>query len=153
MTRSGGSAGLRGSLVFHNSVLIDAEFECILYDLSHLPTISEILDPPMASATAGIRRPPALPADIAYTSHYCEENIYLLAQAFYDQLSVREAWDIFVVFISNHTKTVCGVLQPCLTWEVAFIPYIIMLGCSEESETWERWCCGLGLPRHPGRPA
>ncbi|EIM90368.1 uncharacterized protein STEHIDRAFT_50789 [Stereum hirsutum FP-91666 SS1] len=60
----------------------------------------------MASATAGIRRPPALPADIAYTSHYCEENIYLLAQAFYDQLSVREAWDIFVVFISNHTKTV-----------------------------------------------
>lgn len=109
----------------------------------------------MASTTAGIRRPPALPADIAYTSQYCEENIYLLAQAFYDQLSVREAWDIFVVFISNHTKTVCGVLQPCLTWGVAFIhrAYIILLGCSEESETWERRCRSLGLPRHLGRPA
>lgn len=71
---------------------------------------STILDHPMTSAIAELARPayPVLPDDSIYTSCYCEENVYLLAQAFYDQPSVREAWDIFVVFISNHSKTVCG---------------------------------------------
>ncbi|TDL27583.1 hypothetical protein BD410DRAFT_713906 [Rickenella mellea] len=57
----------------------------------------------MAKATGG---PPALPDDRAYTANYCEENIYLLAQSFSNENAVREQWDIYVVFISNETKTV-----------------------------------------------
>lgn len=58
--------------------------------------------------------PPPLPPDSVYTSCYCEENIYLLAQAF-TQLSDADStaddrgpwlWQIYVVFISNGGKTV-----------------------------------------------
>ncbi|EIW60754.1 uncharacterized protein TRAVEDRAFT_71054 [Trametes versicolor FP-101664 SS1] len=58
--------------------------------------------------------PPPLPSDSVYTSCYCEENIYLLAQAF-TQLSDADStaddrgpwpWQIYVVFISNGGKTV-----------------------------------------------
>ncbi|KAI8998996.1 N-terminal glutamine amidase-domain-containing protein [Trametes punicea] len=57
--------------------------------------------------------PPPLPPDSVYTSCYCEENIYLLAQAF-TRLARPSAtdrrepwpWQIYVVFISNSGKTV-----------------------------------------------
>ncbi|RDB24108.1 Protein N-terminal glutamine amidohydrolase [Hypsizygus marmoreus] len=49
--------------------------------------------------------PPSCPIS-TYTSCYCEENIYLLAQQFSGDPKIVEAWDIFVVFISNNTKTV-----------------------------------------------
>lgn len=59
--------------------------------------------------------PPPLPPNSVYTSCYCEENIYLLAQAF-TQLSDADStaddrarpwpWQIYVVFISNGGKTV-----------------------------------------------
>lgn len=60
--------------------------------------------------------PPPLLPDHIYTSCYCEENIYLLAQAFLKQASAgadpndmwTAHWDMFVVFISNHHKTVCS---------------------------------------------
>lgn len=53
--------------------------------------------------------PPTLPTNVVYTSCYCEENVYLLAQTF-QKLSVEDKaafpWDIYVVFISNPHKTV-----------------------------------------------
>lgn len=53
--------------------------------------------------------PPSLPlAAVAalYTGCYCEENVYLLAQMFSEDPEIAHKWAIFVVFISNHTKTV-----------------------------------------------
>ncbi|KZT11633.1 uncharacterized protein LAESUDRAFT_720886 [Laetiporus sulphureus 93-53] len=54
------------------------------------------------------RSPPPLPPDSVYTSCYCEENIYLLAQAFAAQAEADSgwSWDAYVVFISNDGKTV-----------------------------------------------
>ncbi|KAE9400757.1 protein N-terminal glutamine amidohydrolase [Gymnopus androsaceus JB14] len=49
--------------------------------------------------------PPALPLDAVYTSHWCEENVYLLVQSF-QHPSISELWDVFAVFISNHAKMV-----------------------------------------------
>jgi len=49
--------------------------------------------------------PPSLPT-IPYTSCYCEENVYLLAQKFLEDPEIVQSWRVFVVFISNHTKTV-----------------------------------------------
>ncbi|KAG6821073.1 hypothetical protein H0H93_007232 [Arthromyces matolae] len=48
---------------------------------------------------------PSIP-QTPYTSCYCEENIYLLAQAFLDDLVIAREWEVFVVFISNQSKTV-----------------------------------------------
>ncbi|KAJ3814832.1 N-terminal glutamine amidase-domain-containing protein [Lentinula lateritia] len=50
-------------------------------------------------------KPPDLPQDAAYTSHWCEENVYLLIQSFSRDSSLSEDWDVFAVFISNHSKT------------------------------------------------
>lgn len=50
--------------------------------------------------------PPDLPISARYTSCYCEENIYLLAQDFAADPLISSKWDTFVVFISNHSKTV-----------------------------------------------
>ena len=50
--------------------------------------------------------PPALPADSVYTSCYCEENVYLLAQALSTDPRVVERRDVYVVFVSNENKTV-----------------------------------------------
>jgi len=52
--------------------------------------------------------PPALPCDHVYTSCYCEENVYLLAQAFSTRAGLLELseWDIYVIFVSNEQKTV-----------------------------------------------
>lgn len=56
--------------------------------------------------------PPPLPPDSVYTSCYCEENIYLLAQNFLAEAQTQASrglawpWEIYVVFISNRGKTV-----------------------------------------------
>ncbi|KII89001.1 hypothetical protein PLICRDRAFT_592736 [Plicaturopsis crispa FD-325 SS-3] len=50
--------------------------------------------------------PPAIPPGQPYTPYWCEENIYLLAHAFQGAQDVVDAWDVFVVFISNESKTV-----------------------------------------------
>ncbi|KAI0060807.1 hypothetical protein BV25DRAFT_1788462, partial [Artomyces pyxidatus] len=47
-----------------------------------------------------------LPDGSSYTRCYCEENIFLLARVFHARDAVRDAWDVFVVFISNHAKSV-----------------------------------------------
>ncbi|KAI5899877.1 uncharacterized protein SCHCODRAFT_01270368 [Schizophyllum commune H4-8] len=51
-------------------------------------------------------RPPPTTPEVVYTSHYCEENIYLLLQALAKNSSVIEIWDLNAVFISNHGKSV-----------------------------------------------
>jgi hypothetical protein len=48
--------------------------------------------------------PPALPADSVYTGCYCEENVYLLAQAL--GAGRFPIWDVYAIFISNASKTV-----------------------------------------------
>ncbi|KDR81797.1 hypothetical protein GALMADRAFT_240006 [Galerina marginata CBS 339.88] len=45
---------------------------------------------------------PLVPSNSVYTSCYCEENIYLLCQEYLRS----NAWENFVVFISNAHKTV-----------------------------------------------
>jgi len=59
---------------------------------------------------AGVSRngPPPLPPGAVYTSCYCEENVYLLAETFHGLAAEREdwAWDAHAVFISNAAKTV-----------------------------------------------
>ncbi|EIW84991.1 hypothetical protein CONPUDRAFT_117353 [Coniophora puteana RWD-64-598 SS2] len=50
-------------------------------------------------------QPPLLP-NVLYTPYYCEENIFLLAEHFLRQDLVPLTWDVYVVFISNHTQTV-----------------------------------------------
>ncbi|KAJ3744587.1 N-terminal glutamine amidase-domain-containing protein [Lentinula detonsa] len=50
--------------------------------------------------------PPELPQDAAYTPYWCEENVYLLIQSFSRNPSLSEIWEVFAVFISNHSKTV-----------------------------------------------
>ncbi|KAF8061574.1 N-terminal glutamine amidase-domain-containing protein [Lyophyllum atratum] len=49
--------------------------------------------------------PPSLPTT-PYTSCYCEENVYLLAQNFHEDPEIVQSWRVFVVFVSNRTKTV-----------------------------------------------
>ncbi|GBE82628.1 hypothetical protein SCP_0410130 [Sparassis crispa] len=75
---------------------------------------------PIPSAAIGVARgwrdanasqipsPPALPADSVYTSCYCEENVYLLAQAFTARKETERdwRWDVYAVFVSNPGKTV-----------------------------------------------
>ncbi|KAI0350075.1 hypothetical protein OH77DRAFT_1413760 [Trametes cingulata] len=69
---------------------------------------------PSASGPILDASPPPLPPDSVYTSCYCEENIYLLAQTFTrlsgahstDTLGSSWPWQIYVVFISNGGKTV-----------------------------------------------
>ena len=57
-------------------------------------------------------RPPLpLPSNAVYTSCYCEENIYLLAQTFAGAANAAGRaspgpWEIYVVFVSNGGKTV-----------------------------------------------
>lgn len=52
--------------------------------------------------------PPPLPPDATYTSCYCEENVYLLAQMFQALATETDDWPwaAYAVFISNETKTV-----------------------------------------------
>ncbi|KAF8894694.1 N-terminal glutamine amidase-domain-containing protein [Infundibulicybe gibba] len=50
--------------------------------------------------------PPSLPPGTIYTSHWCEENVYLLCQAFSADAQVSRAWHISAVFISNPSKSV-----------------------------------------------
>ncbi|KLO18794.1 hypothetical protein SCHPADRAFT_804892, partial [Schizopora paradoxa] len=50
--------------------------------------------------------PPSLPQNSIYTANYCEENVYFLAKHFLDDKEVSSRWDVFVIFISNTTKSV-----------------------------------------------
>ena len=50
--------------------------------------------------------PPPLTPDSHYAGHYCEENIYHLADLFLKQPSIKDIWDVVVVFISNESKAV-----------------------------------------------
>ena len=65
---------------------------------------------PHTTGDNAVDDPPPVPHDHVYTSCYCEENIYLLAQHFYAEAENHEArpwpWDVYVVFISNDQKTV-----------------------------------------------
>jgi hypothetical protein len=74
----------------------------------------------VGKSTAGAE-PPELPANYIYTRCYCEENVYLLCKDFMNREDVCKRWDIWVIFISNETKTVCPVEKrsrwivfPCL---------------------------------------
>lgn len=49
---------------------------------------------------------PSLPPAYIYTPYYCEENVYLLVESFSKDRSITDNWEIYAVFISNHTKTV-----------------------------------------------
>ncbi|XP_006458497.1 hypothetical protein AGABI2DRAFT_64499 [Agaricus bisporus var. bisporus H97] len=68
-----------------------------------LPSASADSEHQVANVAAD---PPGLPADLVYTRCYCEENVYLLCEDFMSRKDVCERWDIWVVFISNETKTV-----------------------------------------------
>ncbi|KAL0947067.1 hypothetical protein HGRIS_013208 [Hohenbuehelia grisea] len=50
--------------------------------------------------------PPPVPTTSIYTSCWCEENIYLLTEAFTGTPEVVEQWEVCAVFISNPNKTV-----------------------------------------------
>ena len=52
--------------------------------------------------------PPSLPRALTYTSCWCEENVYLLCSHFLGDHNAMHAWNIYTVFISNHSKTVSG---------------------------------------------
>ena len=73
--------------------------------------------------------PPPLPTNHVYTSCYCEENIYLLAQKF-STTSINERmrdqeglglWDKHVVFVSNDQKTVSVVSESVLQAGLRFV--------------------------------
>ncbi|EKM83021.1 hypothetical protein AGABI1DRAFT_34630 [Agaricus bisporus var. burnettii JB137-S8] len=68
-----------------------------------LPSASADSEHQVANVAAD---PPGLPADLVYTRCYCEENVYLLCEDFMNRKDVCERWNIWVVFISNETKTV-----------------------------------------------
>jgi hypothetical protein len=72
-----------------------------------IPQTISVLDQKMKKCNSA---PPELPVDYIYTSSYCEENVYLLCQEFLGRKDVREWWEIWVVFISNMTQTVCPTL-------------------------------------------
>lgn len=76
---------------------------------------------------------PPVPQDTVYTSYYCEENIYLLAQAFAADPIIAGIWDISVIFISNHKKT-ARVFSESLSSETEAD---MLLGCSLVSTTSE----------------
>lgn len=53
--------------------------------------------------------PPVIPSNSLYASYYCEENVYHLVDSLTRNSATKDTWDIFVVFISNGSKTVCFV--------------------------------------------
>lgn len=96
--------------------------------------------------------PPPLPPDALYTSCYCEENIYLLAQTFRNQLQHEEEvfpWDIYVVFISNDNKTVALWRQKARKEIVVWDYHVILVlrprlaTCSSDNED-----CPVNTAKH-----
>lgn len=74
--------------------------------------------------------PPPIPQDAVYTSYYCEENIYLLAQSFSTDPDIIGTWDIFVVFISNSNKKValwCQKLASAPQWPVVWDYHVVLV--------------------------
>lgn len=49
---------------------------------------------------------PNHPLDAAYTKYWCEENVYRLTAHFLSIKKIANYWQVFVVFISNASKTV-----------------------------------------------
>lgn len=74
--------------------------------------------------------PPPLPLNSVYTSCWCEENIYLLCQAFLENPSVQEEWRTFVIFISNDNKTVRASLALDSDAAYGTITHLKRPGCS-----------------------
>ena len=72
--------------------------------------------------------PPPLPENLTYTSCYCEENIYLLAEQFEE----TEGWEVYVVFISNDSKTV-SLFVPIVRRSTC-IQYFLLLLLSDGSK-------------------
>lgn len=101
------------------------------------------------------------PANAIYTSCYCEENVYLLAQSLLARLEVTAVWEIYVVFISNETRTVNIFLCTCpLNSRRSSYPQVVdtytiradlsTIGSSlaAESSRGTRWARSLGLSCH-----
>ena len=71
-------------------------------------------------------RPPLpLPSNAVYTSCYCEENIYLLAQTFAGAANAAGRaspwpWEIYVVFVSNGGKTVRNSFRSSYSFSFSF---------------------------------
>ena len=71
-------------------------------------------------------RPPLpLPSNAVYTSCYCEENIYLLAQTFAGAVNAAGRaspgpWEIYVVFVSNGGKTVRNSFRSSYSFSFSF---------------------------------
>ncbi|KZV71774.1 hypothetical protein PENSPDRAFT_605295 [Peniophora sp. CONT] len=74
-----------------------------------------------------ISAPPSLPPSIIYTSCYCEENVWLLAQHFQANVEVVRDWDIYVLFISNENKTVALWRQKARPDVVVWDYHVILL--------------------------
>ena len=74
-------------------------------------------------------------SDCLYTACYCEENVYLLAQALQPRLDAQ-LQDLFVVFVSNHGK-----LVPLWRQRAA-------AAAADAPVLWVR-CCGF-MPRNGG---
>ncbi|GJE98128.1 N-terminal glutamine amidase-domain-containing protein [Phanerochaete sordida] len=96
--------------------------------------------------------PPPVPADHVYTRCYCEENIYTLADALNRTVASADdtgvAWDAYVVFVSNHQKTVAlwhqKAREGVVVWDyhvVLLLRARIALGKSAppDGETTEAW--------------
>ncbi|PIL30513.1 hypothetical protein GSI_07213 [Ganoderma sinense ZZ0214-1] len=77
--------------------------------------------------------PPPLPSGSVYTSCYCEENIYLLAQNFLAEAHTQASrglawpWELYVVFISNRRKTVALWSQRLRAPQVVVWDYHVVL--------------------------
>ncbi|KIK59835.1 hypothetical protein GYMLUDRAFT_661749 [Collybiopsis luxurians FD-317 M1] len=107
----------------------------------------------MLSTTSPTVTPPALPQDAVYTSHYCEENVYLLIQSFFHNPSISEIWDIFAVFISNHARTVAlwnQKLSNKLDWPVIWDYHVIAVLRAPKGSSIQSWVYDfdthLGMP-------
>ncbi|KAJ6455725.1 N-terminal glutamine amidase-domain-containing protein [Mycena sanguinolenta] len=75
---------------------------------------------------------PPIPPETTYTPFYCEENIYLLCQAF---ISRQE--DVSVVFISNENKTVALWNQKLREGSVVVWDYhVVLLLRSQDQRRW-----------------
>lgn len=87
--------------------------------------------------------PPPFPPNSLYAGHYCEENIYHLAASFLRQPSIKDAWDITVVFMSNESKAV----RLHFASQSGLCQLIPHADCALESEFgrlgWSCYCVGL----------
>lgn len=97
---------------FNKSTRNDLASPAILPSLCFIPPTIQLASRKRAAEaiccfqTPPVMLPPHLPPDSPYTHCYCEENIYLLAQKFISDSGVNGDWNVYIVFISNDSKTV-----------------------------------------------